>query len=148
MQFVSPLCRREWLLALILLIAALPQLCRGSTIFSTGFEQSEGYNMGFTLVGQQGWVGVGTGGTDVFSQNNNQLGLIGNWAPTSDSETFTSVWRPINLTTIPSNGIVRFAVDMTIIDSSNGSYDDFRWSAYNASSNRLFSLVFDNDFLA
>jgi hypothetical protein len=134
-------------LGLLISTFGLTSFCRGSVVYNTGFEQSEGYNMGFELIGQQGWIGVGTGGTDVYSQNNNQLGLIGFWSPTSDSETFTSVWRPINVTSIPSNALVRFSVQMTIIDSGNGSRDEFRWSAYNASSNRLFTLAFDNDFL-
>src|SRR5262249_32317152 len=40
----------------------------------------------------------------------------------------------------------KFSVMMQIVDSTstNGPWDDFRWSVYDANATRLFSLAFDN----
>jgi len=60
-------------------------------------------------------------------------------------ETLLVVWQPINLVTIPAQTpIVKFYVQMEIVDSTNGLYDCFRWSAFNTNVDRLFTLDFDN----
>ena len=138
------------LLAACALLLLLPPIAfAGSTvIFSTGFEQSEGYIAGFPLDGQRGWVANGTGGNGVLSGVNQQV-FLGYNAPLSDSETSTTVWKPLNYGSVLSNSILKFYVEMAVIDSSPGviDRDEFRWSVYNTNDDRLFSLIFDNGSL-
>lgn len=116
-----------------------------TVIFSTGFENSEGYLDSFALDGQQGWVANGTGGNGI-RYGMDQTAYIGIYGPLSDSETSTAVWKPINYGSVPSNSIIKFSVDMVVFDSSSHviDRDEFRWSVYNTNDNRLFSLIFDN----
>ena len=138
------------LLAACALLLLLPPIAfAGSTvIFSAGFEQSEGYIAGFPLDGQRGWVANGTGGNGVLSGVNQQV-FLGYNAPLSDSETSTTVWKPLNYGSVLSNSILKFYVEMAVIDSSPGviDRDEFRWSVYNTNDDRLFSLIFDNGSL-
>jgi len=115
-------------------------------VYGTGFEQSEGFSPGPDLAGQQGWVGAGTGGNGVSPDafQTNQFAFLGFYGPDSDSETFTSVWKPLNVPAIPAGSIVRFSVSLNIAEPLNQQYDDFRWSAYNTSGNRLLTVGFDN----
>jgi hypothetical protein len=118
--------------------------------FETGFEAEEGYDGRYTIVGQNGWIGEGTGGNGLvtnFFTGMRQQAFIG-YFPPLDEDTSLSVWQPLNYTNTPGAGAtIRFSVTMSIIDSSNGNYDEFRWSAYNtgeADAHRFFSLNFDN----
>ena len=120
-----------------------------TTLFSTGFESSEGYVTG-TLSGQNGWLRSGSGGntikTDtadtVFRGYGNQA-LIGT---AQTSNTTLSLWQPINIT--PASGeIINFSVLCDVIDSTGNASsprDRFRWSANNINGVRLFSIEFDN----
>ncbi len=116
-------------------------------IYSTGFEPEEGYSVEFQLAGQNGWVGFGSGGNGVltnFFEGFGQQAYIGFAAPAPKDEVF-NVWRPINhIPTPPKQAIVKFSVMMQIADSTNGQYDDFRWSVYNTNGARLCTLDFDN----
>ena len=116
-----------------------------TVIFSTGFEQSEGYLVDRTLVGQQGWMVNGTGGEGVRFDISQQA-YVGYAGPLSDSETSTTVWKPLNYGSVPSNSIIKFSVDMVVFDSTSQALDrdEFRWSIYNTNDERLFSLIFDN----
>jgi len=131
----------------------LPASLGASTlIYSTGFEQAEGYNPGFTLVGQKGWMGEGTGGNEVL-HGTDQEALIGSFAPTADVEYSTSVWKPLNIPGPPTGSVVRFSVDLAVIDSTSVSpnRDEFRWSVYNTNApipDRLFTLILDNNRLS
>ena len=121
-----------------------------SVIFSTGFEREEGYETGIQLSGQDGWLSYGSGGNGVvtnYFEGYGQQGFVGFNSPAPKDE-FLNVWNPIRLATVSSNEpIVRFYVLMQIVDSTNGQYDDFRWSVYNTDQHRLFSLDFDNSTL-
>ncbi len=126
------------------------QLAHGAStdIFNIGFEAPE-YNHLYVLDGQAGWTtGGGTGGNGII-QGPNQQAYIGLFPPTSDSETSTSVWKPLNLAPPPAGSIVKFSVDLAIIDSQSSPYhrDEFRWSIYNSLADRLFSVIFDNESL-
>jgi hypothetical protein len=120
-----------------------------TNIYSTGFEAAEDYNGNSDLVGQNGWIGAGSGGNGLvtnFFPGLGQQAYIG-FAPPNPGYDMLSVWRPINLAPVPTNRpIVKFSVLMEIDDStpSNGQYDDFYWSVYNAQGHRLFTLDFDN----
>lgn len=133
-------------------LCAVPTASAGYTnvLFSTGFEASEGYDGAFTLRGQVGWVGEGSGGNGLvtnFFTGMKQQAFIG-YFPPDTNDTLLSVYQPVHYA--PKAGQaehVRFEVDMSVIDSSNGQYDDFRWSVYDdegANAQRLFSLNFDN----
>lgn len=127
-----------------------PSLSYGSTVYSTGFEVAEGYDAEFQLVGQNSWIGFGSGGNGIitnFFEGYGQQAYIG-FAPPAPKDEVFNVWRPIGLAPIhPSQPIVKFKVLMQIMDSTNGQYDDFRWSVYNTNGARLFTLDFDNSSL-
>lgn len=116
-------------------------------LFYTGFEAAEGYDARRPLRGQKGWVGEGSGGNGLvrdFFANMGQQAFIG-YAPPALKDEVLSVWRPFNVPApTPQRPVWKFTVWMQIVDSTNGEYDDFRWSAYNTQGHRLFSLDFDN----
>lgn len=119
-----------------------------TNVFSTRFEASEGYNGAWTLVGQQGWLGEGTGGNGLVTNSitgQGQQAYMGYWPPESTNEDLLVVWRPLRFNPLAANlPVVTFSVLMSIEDSSLNAWDNFRWSVYNAETNRLFSLDFDN----
>lgn len=121
-----------------------------SVLFSTGFELDEEYEAGIQLSSQNGWLSYGSGGNGVvtnFFEGYGQQGYVG-FNPPAPKDNFLNLWNPIGLATVSSNEpIVRFYVLMQIADSTNGQYDDFRWSVYNTDQHRLFSLDFDNSTL-
>jgi hypothetical protein len=126
---------------------------RGATtnLFFTQFEAAQGYSVSTPLVGQPSsgvvkWTGQGTGGNGVtnnFVAGQGQQALVGRNAilPAED----ILVWYPLNFSPVAAGyAIVRFSVFMSVEDSTNNQYDNFRWSVYNTASERLFSLDFDN----
>jgi hypothetical protein len=120
-------------------------------IYSTGFEVSEGYNPNLTLVGQNGWVSDESGSNGLltnFFEGYGQQAFLG-FSPPDGTNATMNVWRPIHYVPAGTNAVlVNFSVLMAIMDSTNGVYDDFRWSVYNTNSaggSRLFTLDFDND---
>jgi hypothetical protein len=131
--------------------SATAQTNQSRVIYSTSFEVSEGYDPQFTLVGQQGWLGFGSGGSGLltnFFKGFGQQGYIGFAAPAQKDDLF-NVWRPFQSVSLSSNTpVVKFSVMMQIVDSANGQYDDFRWSIYNTNDSRLFTLDFDNSALS
>jgi len=116
-------------------------------VFHTGFEKDEGFDMQYTLVGQGGWLGQGTGGNGLvvkYFEDFGQQAYIGFHKP-DESQEFLNVWRPLNLSPLlPEEKLVTFSVLMQIVDSTNDQFDDFRWSVYNTLEHRLFTLDFDN----
>ena len=118
-----------------------------TNIFSTQFEVAEGYSTTTNLVGQNGWLGFGSGGNGLvpdYIVGQGQQAFIGFFPPDQGDDQL-SVWRPINFSPIPTNAsLVQFSVLMSIVDSSTTNYDDFYWSVYNARGDRLFTLDFDN----
>lgn len=153
---MSDLKRREecvrspfMLLALVALLLFQPVANAAPVVvFQTGFEIAEGYQEGI-LSGQQGWVAYGTGGNGVvagFFAGSAQQAYVG-FNPPTVAEDLLNVWKPIDYAPLAvGRPIVRFSVRMEIVDSTNGEYDNFRWSAYNTNGARLFSLDFDNYF--
>lgn len=145
-RFGSGVLAAAWLgLALRAASAIEPQV-----LFATGFEAAEGYNAALSLRGQQGWLGEGSGGNGLvheFFEGMGQQAFIG-FAPPAPKDTVLSVWRPFNVPApTPERPVWKFSVQMQIVDSTNGQYDDFRWSAYNTEGHRLFTLDFDNSSL-
>ncbi len=119
-------------------------------LFSTGFEAAQGYDARYTLVGQNNWVGYGTGGNGLVTNyitGQGQQAFIG-YAPPQNTNDTLNVWRPmVYLPDTNRTAHVEFSVWMAIIDSTNRNYDDFRWSIYNTNGQRLFTVDFDNSSL-
>jgi hypothetical protein len=130
-------------------------------IYETGFEETEGYSMEKDLIGQSGWIGYVSGGDfletnhdastgllELMNEPGNQRAYIG-FAPPAHSLPieFLSVIMPVDY--VPAmdvaDQVLRFDVEMGIVDSLNNQRDNFRWSAYNSEGFRLFSLDFDNE---
>jgi hypothetical protein len=146
-----------WLLALLcgvgLLGKAVAQPEDPILIYHTGFEFHEGYRDGYTLMGQNGWIGSGTGGNGIvtnYFSGGGQQAYIGAGAPAGADEEFFNVWRPIDLAPIsPALPLITFSVRMLIEGSSAGvPSDDFRWSVYNTNGARLFTIDFDTAALS
>lgn len=144
----------KWFLTLLLAGSGLglpPTWAAAPTIlFSTGFEPIEGYDPAYELAGQLGWVGTGdqtpwdNGLTSGYLPELGQQAYVG-YSIDATNDVSYSVWKPIDLRTIPANfSVIEFSVMMTITDSPSELWDDFRWSVYNADADRLFSIDFDN----
>jgi hypothetical protein len=115
--------------------------------FFTGFETSEGYVTGEALAGQNGWVISGAGSNGVvngyFSGQGNQAYIGYSAPPGTVSE---GLYQPIDYTPV-SGDVIQFSAQMDIHDSTGGlgsPRDTFRWSVYNISGVRLFSIAFNN----
>jgi hypothetical protein len=125
-------------------------------IYRTQFEATEGYDVNAPLggqPGQRGWLTDDvasayecTGLLDGYFGDANQSAYIGYFLETEAQS--VSLWYPLNVTYIPSNvALIKFTVLMEIADSENGEYDNFRWSVYNATNGRLFTVDFDLYYL-
>jgi hypothetical protein len=142
------------LIAAVMLISG-PGSLRASApnqtvLYSTGFEAAEGFDNRLTLAGQNGWIAYGTGGNGLVTnafEGEGQQAFVG-YAPPQSTNDILNVWRPVvYLPDANRTTQVQFTVWMAIVDSTNRFYDDFRWSAYNTNSQRLFTLDFDNNSL-
>lgn len=126
-------------------------------IYQTGFEPSEGFDLTFTLGGQDAWLQSETWGNGLvtnFFEGMGQQAFVGFFPPEEENEGFVNVWRPLNVDDPAAGGrVIRFRVLMEIIDSTetNANYDCFRWSVYNNNSenpHRFFTIDFDNENLS
>ena len=124
------------------LLSIAANAATGQILFKTGFEASEGYHTNLDLVGQNGWLGAGSGGnglvTGLFPQRGQQA-YVG-FAPPNSGDSNLFVYLPLNQNVAQA----RFAVTMAIADSSNTNYDDFYWAVYNRQGDPFFILDFDN----
>lgn len=137
-----------WAVALSLLSGSAAP----TNVFFTQFEIAEGYDINLDLAGQNSWIKDGSGGNGLvpnFFSGQGQQAYVG-FTPPQAGEELLYVYRPINFDPLAAGlPLVRFSVLMSLRDSTGGNtnYDWFRWSVYNARSNRLFSIEFDNAFL-
>ena len=112
------------------------------TVYQTAFERTQGYNTNLDLVGQNGWLGAGSGGNGLvpgFFPGRGQQAYIG-FAPPNPGYSSLFIYQPLN----KSLSQARFSVSMAVADSSNNQYDDFYWSVFNLQGQQLFTLDFDN----
>ena len=117
------------------------------TVYYTGFESEQDYDMEFTLIDQDGWLGEGNGGNglmDNYFEDMGQQAYIGYWPPEEAAEPFTSLWRPVDGIG-PEETRITVTMLMMIVDSTNDRRDDFRWTLYNDNVRRLMTLDFDNE---
>lgn len=120
-------------------------------LFETGFEQFEGYDPEFDLSGQNGWIGLGSGGNGVLAGPipgfQGQVAYIG-FNPPSGTNDLLNLFRPVALVPVGNSlPLITFKVSFQVFDSTTNApfFDDFRWSAYNTREERLFTIDFDND---
>ena len=117
------------------------------TVYYTGFESEQDYDVEFTLIDQDGWLGEGNGGNglmDNYFEDMGQQAYIGYWPPEEATEPFTSLWRPVDGIG-PEETRITVTMLMMIVDSTNDRRDDFRWTLYNDNVHRLITLDFDNE---
>lgn len=116
-----------------------------TVIFQTSFEASEGYAVGVDLVGQNGWLGVGSGGDGVvtnFFANQLQSAYIGFAAP-GDGGTFHGVGYHPNFDPIGRQlPRVTFGVDLAVYASTTNHQGWFNWAVFNRAGVRLLALQF------
>lgn len=133
------------LAASTLLVCSLiiPAFGESTVIYKTGFEKSEGYDPNFTLMGQRGWVGEGTGGNGLVTSipQLGQQAYIGFFPPAGTNQA-TTIYSPLNFTPPNSVQLVKFSVLAQIFVSTAGGDDEFRWAVYNIKGDRLFSIDF------
>jgi hypothetical protein len=140
--------RRVFLGGLFVVLCGFWPVQAATTIFSTGFEPSEGYNIDETLGGQRNWLVEGSGGNGIvtnFFEGFGQQAYIG-YAPPTNTVQSTTVWVPVNYTPAPPSAkIVKFSVTLQLYKSTVGGDDEFRWAVYNQDAKRLFSIDFFTD---
>jgi hypothetical protein len=133
-------------LALPVTIWAAASTAGAAVLYQTGFETNEGFDPQFTLAGQNQWTAEGTGGNGLLNEafpDMGQQAYIGFFPPTDTNE-FTSVWRPIDYDPVPAGTrLVKFSTLIQFVPSESGGQDDFRWSVYNTDADRLFSVDFE-----
>jgi hypothetical protein len=118
-----------------------------TVLYATGFEAAQGYSMAKPLRDQGGWLGEGSGGNGVltnFFEGWGQQAFVG-FSPPAPKDDLLNLWRPFKVAApTPDRPVWKLSVWMQVVDSTNGEYDDFRWSAYNTEDVRLFTLNFEN----
>lgn len=119
-------------------------------LYRTEFEFSEGYRTAFELAGQNNWISAGAGGNGIITNafaGQGQQAFIG-FNPPTGGNSYVTLFRPLDFSPLESGlPIVRFKVQMSIIDSTTGGRDSFRWSVYTTNGARLLTLDFDNQTL-
>jgi hypothetical protein len=130
-----------------------PRLGAATTLYSTGFEASEGYNPAYELIGQKGWISDTTtlsGGNGLVTNfMGSQAAYVGLF-PLNPATNYLAVWQPLNYSPLTTNQpVVKFSVTMAVIDSTapNTNRDDFFWSVYNQQGDNLFTVDFWNQDL-
>lgn len=116
-------------------------------IYYTDFETNAGYFNTNSLTSHPDWKKEGSGGNGItnFLPGSNQQAYVGRTPPVAGGS-FLSVRHPVNFHAVASNSpVVVFTVLMGLGDSTNAHYDSFYWSAYNADSNYLFTINFNNN---
>ncbi|MCS1408494.1 MAG: hypothetical protein M2R45_01669 [Verrucomicrobia subdivision 3 bacterium] len=133
------------------------------TIYATGFEKDEGFDLEFSLIDQDDWQALGglisqddwraffgdggNGLVDNFFNGEGQQAFIGYTPPESEETVeFFNLLRAVNVADFPDEApAINFSVTMQIVRSTNNEHDNFRWSVYNLKDDRLFSVDFDNE---
>src|SRR2546422_931895 len=77
-----------------------------TNIFSTQFESAEGYRTNLELIGQNDWVGGGSGGNGIVTNylaGQGQQAYVGFFPPKTNDDTLF-VWKPLNFSPL-TNGL-------------------------------------------
>jgi hypothetical protein len=143
--------RRRWEALAVAggMLAAASVWAQQTVVYRTGFDASEGFQSDYVLEGQQGWLAAGTGGNGIYEETTGFPGMgyqafVGAFPP-DYVEDALYVWHPLDVSTnLLGAPLVTFSVELEILDSLNGSYDEFRWGFYTTNVDHLFTIVFDN----
>lgn len=116
-------------------------------IYSTDFSDPP-FQAGLdTWAGTDGWIGSEGDVQGIVDDNGNQMGFLGFNAP-ANTNGIGYVFRPFNYDPVgQGTPVVDFSMDISIVDSANGQYDDFYVDIYNAENLLLGSIGFDNESL-
>jgi hypothetical protein len=138
---------RPAILLVLAILAALLSVApaQAVVVYQTGFEASEGYSTNADLVGQNGWVGCGSGGNGIvtnFLQKAGQQAYVG-FAPPNTNDASLFVYHSVN----QNASQIQFSVTFAVIDSSTTNRDDFYWSVFNQHGDPLFTVDLDNEEL-
>ena len=118
----------------------------GDAIYATDFSTfPDGPN---AIGGTDGWSAApeGDGSSGTFSPAGfptlGRSAFIGFNPPSDD---FVGIWRPLNRDPLgEGKPVVEFSVDLAIFDSTNGVFDIFSVRFYNAASQLVATVTFDN----
>ncbi len=147
-----------WASFLVVIASEINAPAQTTTLYSTGYEPLEGFDITRPLAGQGGWVSLGsdnnvqTNGNGIVTnlfKGDGQQAYVG-FTPLTGTNDSLAVWRPINFDPVAAGKpIVKFSASMAIFDSTTNVYDYFDWSVFNTNNGgeRLFTLDFDNDTL-
>ena len=111
------------------------------SLYFTDFESFPGGSN--QLAGTDGWLASNTtDGVAGIAGTSNKEAYVG-YNSTAESDVFA--WRPINYDPVAAGTpVMEFDVNLSVIDSTNGSYDSFSFQLYNEATELICSLEFDN----
>ena len=119
-------------------------------IYHTNFELNQGYNIEYTLQGQENWQVEGSAGNGLLEGYFNDYGEFGNQAyvgafvPENTDEQFLIAWPKIQgLSNFDKK--FRCTVVMMIVDSEDDNRDYFQWTIFNKKEKPLLTIDFDNN---
>jgi hypothetical protein len=126
-------------------VTAAPAAAAGpATVYATRFDSSEGYHPGVGLVGQNGWIGSGTGGDGIITNgllNYSQSAYVG-YNPPITNEVGHSVAHRLNFNPVQEQlPLVTFTVVMAVFPSTTTNQDWFDWTVFETGK-ELFALSF------
>lgn len=123
----------------------LTPLTQLNNIYTTTFDASEGYSVGFTLAGQNGWYKYGDGGNGIvngFMPGFGYQAFVG-FNPPVRNDGYINLAHQVPFEATPGQTVV-FTVRFRILDSSNGIFDNFGWEFYNKNDDFLFGIRLNN----
>lgn len=121
-----------------------------TNIYSTQFEATDGFEPGYTLAGQGGWLGsdfLGNGIVNNYLPGQGQQAFIGANPPPANYKEFYLL-RPVDFDPLAAGyPVVKFSVLLNFVDSmTTTNRDAFLWSVFNLQGDNLFSIEFNNRF--
>ncbi|MES2657566.1 MAG: adenylate/guanylate cyclase domain-containing protein [Verrucomicrobiota bacterium] len=123
-------------------------------LFHSGFEATEGYQAGQSVIGREGWMRGGwqgqltTGGEGVAAglfPGSAQQAFIGGVPGERTPAVHASLRRNVLFSPTPDGpSVVEMAWSQRLTDSTNGVRNSFEWLFHNQRSQLLGGLMFDN----
>lgn len=128
-----------------------------TNVTKIGFEATEGYIAGQSLIGQQGWLRGGWAGqvqsggqgvaTDLLPGSPQQafIGGVAGFTNTTGGQMFLGARLPAVFYQNKTNGVLEISWNQLITDSTNGDQNYFEWIFHNSQGRLLGALLFCND---
>lgn len=130
--------------ALFLLLAVAP-LRAAVILYSTVFTTSPAFQVNYSLVGQDGWVGTSSaaGHNAIYNLGSAPRAYIG-LSTTAATASYAVVWHPTSYDPVASgNPLIDFQAQIALSPSTNGHNDRFGFVVYNQSGQPLGGIFFD-----